>query len=116
MKKQESTTTKPKPKRVRPRTTAAKRTRNSLVQAPPGKQFWVNHGPVLSNLRELRDLLAGGLSDVQFAHHVGAGKNDFARWVEDVLEDATCAASLRRTRTRAATLRAVERALARYRE
>jgi hypothetical protein len=73
----------------------------------------VNHGPVLKNLGELRDALAH-ISDAQFAHHVGGGRNDFADWVEGVLEDAACAKALRRVKTRAAALRAVESSLAAY--
>ena len=85
----------------------------SLTQAPADKCFWVNHGPVLKDLRELRDALVSGISEEQFAFHAGAGKNDFATWVDHVLGDAKCAVSLRRARTRAAAARAVERALAR---
>ncbi len=86
----------------------------ALVDAPPEKCFWVNCGPILRNLRELRDALARGISDVQFAYHVGPGWNHFANWVEDVLRDAACAQALRRARTRRAALRAVEASLAVY--
>jgi hypothetical protein len=74
----------------------------------------VNHGPVLKNLAELRNALAHHISDAQFKHHVGAGRNDFADWVEAVLQDATCAAALRRAKTPQAALRAVESSLAAY--
>jgi hypothetical protein len=84
-----------------------------LAQAPPDKCFWVNYGPILKDLRDLRDALNGGMSDIQFAHHVGAGKNDFAAWVEQVLGDAACAAALRKARTPAAALRAVDARLRR---
>jgi len=86
----------------------------AVVDAPPDKCFWINHGPVVKNLRELRDALAQGLSDAQFAHHVGAGRNDFANWVEAVLDDATCARALRRAKTVRAALRAVEAQLTAY--
>lgn len=99
--------------RARRRRTKANPDGPALTQAPPDKCFWVNHGPVLKDLRELRDALASGISERQFAFHVGAGKNDFATWVADVLHDSACAASLRRARTKPAALRAVERALGR---
>jgi hypothetical protein len=86
----------------------------ALVNAPPERCFWVNFGPVLKNLRELRDALADSISDSQFAHHVGSGKNDFASWVERVLDDPACARALRRAKTRVAALRAVEANLAAY--
>ena len=78
-----------------------------LADAPPDKCFWVNCGPILKNLRELREALADSISDEQFAYHVARDRNDFAVWVEEVLGDATCAKALRRARTRQAALRAV---------
>jgi hypothetical protein len=95
----------PATRRRRPRRSAVR-----VVDAPPEKSFWVNFGPVVKNLRELRDALAT-MSDMQFAHHVGAGRNDFARWVAEVLEDAECATALRRTRKRQSAVRAVEASL-----
>ena len=85
-----------------------------LVHAPPEKCFWVNHGPVLKNLQELRDALTHNISDGQFAYHVGPGRNDFAGWVEAVLDDAACARALRRAKTRRGALRAVRVSLAIY--
>ena len=85
-----------------------------LVEAPSGKAFWVNFGPIVSNLRDLREALATGISDQQFTHHVTGSRNDFAAWVEDVLCDTVCATALRRAKTRAAAVRAVETALKRY--
>ena len=102
-----------KPAAAPRRKRAATETR-ALVHAPPDRCFWINHGPVVKNLRELRDALAQSVSDAQFAHHVGAGKNDFANWVEAVLDDALCARALRRAKTRLAALRAVETHLAAY--
>ena len=78
-----------------------------LADAPLDKCFWVNCGPILKNLRELREALADSISDEQFAYHVARDRNDFAVWVEEVLGDATCAKALRRARTRQASLRAV---------
>lgn len=85
----------------------------ALVDAPPDRCFWVNFGPVLKNLRELRDALHS-ISDEQFAHHVAADRNDFASWVEAVLDDAACAKALRRAKTRHAALQAVEASLTAY--
>jgi hypothetical protein len=101
-----------RPTRRQPVEGPAKRPRKRPAEAvvpdaPPDKCFWVNDGPVLKNLRELRDALAQNISDEQFAHHVGGDRNDFARWVEEVLGDATCAKALRRARTRDAALKAV---------
>ncbi len=78
-----------------------------LIDAPPDKCFWVNGGLVLKNLRELHDALTQSISEEQFAHHVSGDRNDFARWVEEVLGDATCAKALRRARTRQGALQAL---------
>lgn len=86
----------------------------ALVEATADTCFWVNCGPVLKDLRELRDALQHSISEAQFAHHVGARKNDFANWVEAVLDDIACAKALRRAKTRVGALRAVERGLAAY--
>ncbi len=83
----------------------------TLVTAPPEKRFWLQDGPVLTDLRDLRDTLDGKMSDAQFAHHVGAERNDFADWVEYVLEEKTCAQALRRARSAKAALTAVKTAL-----
>ena len=102
------TAAKPRP---RASTTRARRGLPPLVIAPPEKCFWVHYGPVLKDLRELRDALAGQMSEAQFAYHVQAERNDFANWVAQVLEEPACARALRLTRTVAGALGAVEAAL-----
>ena len=90
----------PRPRRGRP-----------LVSAPPDQCFWVHYGPVLKDLRELRDALERQISDAQFTHHVGPDRNDFANWVEHVLAEKTCARALRRAHNVRDALGAVETAL-----
>lgn len=87
----------------------AKVARRGLAEAPADRCFWVNHGPILRNLRELSDALATGISDEQFAHHVTGERNDFATWVEVVLEHSECAQALRRASTRVGAARAVKK-------
>ncbi len=84
-----------------------------LIDAPPGKCFWVNFGPILRNLRDLRDALAGELSEQQYLYHVVGERNDFAAWVEAVLLEPECAAALRRAKTRLGAARAVGKHLER---
>jgi len=109
-----SATTPPKstaaPTRRRSSTPRARSSR-PLVTAPPEKCFWVHYGPVLKDLRELRDALHRQISDAQFAHHVGPERNDFANWVDHVLMEKPCARELRRAGGVAEALRAVEAAL-----
>lgn len=78
-----------------------------LVQAPADKVFWLWCGATIASLRELRDALESGMSDEQFAHHVGPGRNDFVRWVEEVLGHPECARALREASTRKDAARAV---------
>jgi hypothetical protein len=89
----------------------------TLIDAPQDQCFWVHNGPVLRNLRELRDALASeAVNDEQFKYHVGRGKkNDFASWVSGILHDESCARALMRTRTRKTALRVVNECLERYR-
>lgn len=76
------------------RATAAKQ----LVCAPDAACFWVTDGSVLRDLTELA-LAFGSMDDTVFIYHVSGERNDFADWVEHVLEDAACAADLRATAT-----------------
>lgn len=68
-----------------------------LVCAPDDKCFWTNDGQILKNLEELK-LAFGTMDDEVFMHHVNKEKNDFADWVEYVLEDQDCAIALRKSR------------------
>lgn len=65
-----------------------------LIQAPSPEQFWMNDGQILGDLVALAESFAA-MDDLLFRYHVTADKNDFADWVESVLNDATCAQSLR---------------------
>lgn len=71
--------------------------KKDLVSAPSEQCFWTTDGRVLANLVELRDALKG-MSEAVFAHHVAKGKNDFADWIEHVLQDAELAAVLRKSK------------------
>lgn len=68
-----------------------------LVCAPDDKCFWTTDGHILKNLEDLK-LAFGTMADEVFLHHVNSEKNDFADWVEQVLEDAKCAAALRKSK------------------
>ncbi len=57
-----------------------------LGDVAPEQCFWVNNGPVLKNLYELADALPQ-ISDDAYAHHANKEKNDFSKWVNDVIGD-----------------------------
>ena len=74
----------------------AKRT---LSSTPPEKAFWVNNGPVLKSVIELATA-AKKLTDRQFMHHVNKTKNDFAKWVGEVISDSELAKRICKVKTK----------------
>ncbi len=76
---------------------ATSKTKATLVCAPGEQCFWTTDGRVLANLVELRDALASMTDDV-FAYHVSKERNDFADWIEQVLEDRELAAAFRKSK------------------
>jgi len=85
----------------------------ALVCAPGEHCFWTTDGQVLEDLNQLQ-LAFGSMDDEVFLHHVTKEKNDFADWVEHVLEDAACAADLRRSKKPSSARTAIVRHLRFY--
>ena len=85
----------------------------SLVNAKNESCFWINNGPVLKNLKDLkRSLLV--MSKETFSYHVNKEKNDFAAWIKEVLKDNTLANKLAKTKTLKSTIKAIESSLKKY--
>ena len=84
-----------------------------LVCAPDDKCFWTTDGQIIKNLEELK-LAFGTMGDEVFLHHVTKEKNDFADWVEQVLEDKKCAQALRKSKKPATAKTVVIRHLRTY--
>jgi hypothetical protein len=104
------------PKKAAPKAvkkSAAKTSTPSLIYASDAHSFWTQSGDILNSLVSLRDAL-GTMSKETFSHHVKAGKHDFATWVDAVLQDAACAADLRKTKTASTAKAVVVRHLKRY--
>lgn len=79
-----------------------------------GKQcFWVHDGPVLTNLMDLHNALHE-MDDACYTYHAEGEANDFAEWVEWVLQDSTCANALRRAKQRPTAASVVKRRLTHY--
>lgn len=89
------------------------KTLKPLAQAYNDKCFWVENGPVLSNLRDLNRALTA-MTEKQYEHHVHSSRNDFAQWVEQVLADKECADSLRKADSRKEASKVVEKFLKHY--
>jgi hypothetical protein len=82
----------------------------SLAEIQEEKCFWVNNGPIVKNLSELKAAILE-MSDEKFDYHAKRDGNDFAKWVEEVLENKKLAASLARARTKKGTVKAIEKHL-----
>lgn len=68
--------------------------------------FWVNNGPVVKNIEELKKALRD-MGKEQYAHHTTHGGNDFANWVENILSCTPCALALRKSKTKAGAIKAL---------
>lgn len=107
VKKKSSTAVKSKKvvtKKITPKKTVPKKSvkktvsgKKILVCADNSSCFWTSDGQVLQDLITLRDALKTMDSTV-YVHHVTKEKNDFADWVEYVLQDDSCAEALRKSK------------------
>jgi hypothetical protein len=77
-----------------------------LANTWPNKSFWVNNGPVMKNLSEFA-AAAKKFTPTQFSHHVNKDKNDFAKWVSEVIGDLALAKKLNPLKTKEALAAAV---------
>ncbi len=77
-----------------------------LGEVPQDKVFWVNDGKVLKKLSELETALKE-MSDDTFCYHVNEEKNDFYKWVGEVIGDGKLARDLLRATSRLQAARAV---------
>lgn len=71
-----------------------------LAVVPEERAFRCNDGTVFKSMKELRDGLAN-MSEETYSYHVNDTKNDFIRWVGEVLGDKALAAELQATVSRA---------------
>jgi hypothetical protein len=85
----------------------------ALVCAPGEQCFWTTDGKVMQDLDQLQ-MAFGTMGDEVFLHHVTKEKNDFADWVEVVLDDQECAKALRRAKKASSARTAVIKCLRIY--
>ena len=57
-----------------------------LCDAAPDHCFWVNNGPILKNVEELADALES-ISEDTYRYHANKGKNDFSKWISEIIGD-----------------------------
>ena len=70
-----------------------------LADGPDDKRFWCRDGKNIKNLRELGKALVD-ISDDIYRHHSGEGRNDFSKWVREVVGDGTLANELTKAKSR----------------
>jgi len=81
-----------------------------LGDAPSDKVFYCCSGEVYRNVRELEAGLAQMAEDY-FVYHVNSEKNDFSKWIQDVIADGYLAGRLAGCQNRAQALQAVRERL-----
>jgi hypothetical protein len=75
-----------------------------LCNAPSEQCFWVNNGPVLKNVEELADTLQQ-ISDDTYRYHANKEKNDFSRWILEVIGDQKLANDLLSSRSKVSAVK-----------
>lgn len=81
-----------------------------LINADEQSSFWVNNGPILKNLKDLKNALLN-MNKETFGYHVNKEKNDFAVWVKDALKNNALAKKLSRTKTVESMIEAINNVL-----
>lgn len=74
-------------------------TRRNLIDASTESVFWFMDGKSVKNIKELLEMLQN-ISDNVFSHHVNKERNDFARWIHDILDDEELARKIWRFKSK----------------
>jgi len=77
-----------------------------LGDVPDAKRFWCHDGRFIKNLKELGKAL-DDMSDETFRYHLGGGRNDFSKWIREVVGDEELANDLSKAKSRGEAGRAV---------
>jgi len=75
-----------------------------LNEVVPEQCFWVNNGPILKNLEDLANALPI-MDSGTYCHHVNKEKNDFSKWISDVIGDKKLAKTLSRAKSKESALK-----------
>ncbi len=75
----------------------------ALSDVEPRFVFWLCDGTTLKNLDELLESL-NYMSRETFHYHVNKKKNDFAKWINDIIKDEKLANNLYKVKTKKETI------------
>jgi len=78
-----------------------------LADVPDEKRFWCHDGETIKNVKELRKALTD-MSDETFRYHLSEGRNDFSKWIREVVGDDKLAEDLGKAKTRTQASQAVD--------
>lgn len=76
-----------------------KSTKTQVKEASGTTCFWCNDGKILKSIHDLADAFEK-MKDEVFLYHVTKEKNDFSKWVGDILGDKKLAQSLKQAKTK----------------
>jgi len=80
--------------------------RKYLRNVSPENSLWIINGDIIKSIRELLKELKI-MNDEAFRYHVNKEKNDFAKWVREVIGDRQLAAGLKKAKTRDRAVKAI---------
>ena len=78
-----------------------------LCNVAPEQCFWVNNGPILRNV----EVLANALEDISediYSHHANKDKNDFSKWVNEIIGDQKLANDLLSSKNKGSAVKKVK--------
>ena len=82
---------------------------NLTTILPREKQFYVQNGPILQSGQDLIKALEGNsITDEAFNFH--HERNDFSKWIDEVLEDKTLARAVKKVKTKKSYLKKLKEA------
>lgn len=88
-------------------------TKKILVTAKNEHSFWTKNGQIFNTLKALQ-LGLEKMDKAIYAHHVTKDRNDFALWVDAVLNDKDCATELSKAKTASSAAKVVAKHLKTY--
>lgn len=91
------------------------RAEKMLGDVPGEKRFWCQDGQALKNLAELEKALRN-MKEATFRHHSSEARNDFSKWVKDVIGDEKLSMDLLKSTTRAQAAKSVASRIASLRQ